>query len=442
MQGGSGKAPQHGVRTAMRILFVVPYVPSPVRVRSYNFVRSLAQLGHEVTVLSPACSPDDGDWAAHLRRHGIGIEIFPLPRHRSLANCMAAVPSREPLQAAYSWNRALARRSAELALGNGEASFDIVHVEHLRGARYGLYLKAQAAVCGRRLPLVYDSVDCISYLFGQAAAMSRQPLRRLLAAFEFGRTRSYESYLLGRFEHVLVTSPVDREALLALQPAGPGRPPCVSVVPMGVDLDYFTPGLAELREPATLVVSGKMSYHANVAMVDCLMREIMPQVWSRRPEVRVLIVGKDPPARVRAYGRHPEVTVTGFVPDMRPYLQRATAAVAPVVYGAGIQNKVLEAMACATAVVATPAAVRALVGAPEAHARVAGDAHSFANAVLELLADDGRRRSLAAAGRRYVEENYARTKIAGRVADIYRQALALEETPPAHYPVSPQYSDR
>jgi len=426
----------------MRVLFVVPYMPSPVRVRPYNLVRSLSELGHEVTVLSPVGGPDDARWAADLRACGIEVETFPLTGRRSLANCLAAVPTRQPLQAAYSWSRALARRSAELALGNGRPPFDVIHVEHLRGARFGLYLQAQAAARRVRLPLVWDSVDCISFLFGQAAALSRQPLRRLVTAFELGRTRSYERYLLGRFDHVLVTSPVDREALLALEPAGRRPHSCVSVVPNGVDLDYFRPGPAEMRMPATLVISGKMSYHANVAMVERLMKEIMPKVWGRRPDVRVVIVGKDPPARVRAYGRDPRVTVTGFVSDLRPYLQGATAAVAPVVYGAGIQNKVLEAMACATAVVTTPAAVRALADAPEAPARVAADPQSFAHAVLALLEDGGLRRSLAAAGRRYVRENYARRDVAGRVAEIYRAIVAGGESQSAPEPALPRHSAR
>jgi glycosyltransferase involved in cell wall biosynthesis len=119
-----------------------------------------------------------------------------------------------------------------------------------------------------------------------------------------------------------------------------------------------------------------MSYHANVTAASHLIQDIMPRIWKHRPEVKLLIAGKNPPrslvelaasarkhepvSRRPAVASTPAVTVTGSVPDMRPYLNRATISVAPLLYGAGIQNKVLEAMACATPVVASPRAVSAL----------------------------------------------------------------------------------
>ena len=134
----------------------------------------------------------------------------------------------------------------------------------------------------------------------------------------------------------------------------------ISVLPNGVDLGYFYVGEELKREPATLVISGKMSYHANVSMTLEMVREILPVIWDQRPETKLWIVGKDPPREIQELGQHPKITVTGTVPDIRPYLQNATIAVAPITYGAGIQNKVLEAMACATPVVASSQAVSAL----------------------------------------------------------------------------------
>ena len=82
------------------------------------------------------------------------------------------------------------------------------------------------------------------------------------------------------------------------------------MVPIGVDVDHFQPDPSSIREPATLVVSGKMSYHANVAMVARLMEEIMPRVWARRSDVKVVVVGKDPSSKITSYGRDPRVQVT------------------------------------------------------------------------------------------------------------------------------------
>jgi len=161
--------------------------------------------------------------------------------------------------------------------------------------------------------------------------------------------------------------------------------PTVQVLPNGVDLNYFTAGEAAARDRATIVVSGKMSYHANATMVLHLANNIMPAIWARRAEVALCVVGKDPPRQLRALAQDSRISIIGTVRDMRPYLQRATVAVAPLTYGAGIQNKFLEAMAFATPVVASPQAVSALAIKPGEHLLVGREPAEFAKAVLRLL---------------------------------------------------------
>ena len=133
-----------------------------------------------------------------------------------------------------------------------------------------------------------------------------------------------------------------------------------------------------------------MSYHANVTAALHLVNDIMPRVWAHKPEVRLWIVGKDPTPDVQACAaRHPgTVVVTGSVPDMRDYLRRATMAVVPVVYGAGIQNKVLEAMACGTPVVTSDKATASLQPGYEHALCVAHDVESFAQAFCVCLSPD------------------------------------------------------
>jgi hypothetical protein len=117
------------------------------------------------------------------------------------------------------------------------------------------------------------------------------------------------------------------------------------------------------------------------------------------------------------------VTVTGIVPDIRPYLRRATLAVAPVPYGAGIQNKVLEAMACGTSVVASPQAISALAIQPGRDLVVAEGVEGFARAVLALLDDPARRAELGQAGRAYVEAHHAWDAVAAQLVGIYQAAI-------------------
>jgi polysaccharide biosynthesis protein PslH len=408
----------------LRILFIVPYVPNLIRVRPYNIIRHLHARGHQVTLATLWSSQGEREDLEKIRPYCEQILAQRLERWRSLGSCLAALFSTAPLQSAYCWHPALASElRASLVGGNGHGhtnnghfpAFDVVHVEHLRGARFGLDLLAQAEA--QDIPVVWDSVDSITFLFRQAARQTGNPIKRLLYQIETSRTAAFERKMTKRFHRVLVTSRVDQAAF----ESGPvGRP---VVLPNGVDLDYFCPEASVQREDNTLVISGKMSYHANVRMVEQMAGEIMPEIWKERPDVRLWVVGKDPPEHLVALNEHSNITVTGTVPDLRPYLQRAAVAVSPLVYGAGVQNKVLEAMACATPVVASQRSTAALDGITAGRdLLIANSTADFARQVLDLLASPDRRKNIGTAGREYVERHHNWHRIAEDLEKIYTEA--------------------
>lgn len=404
----------------MNILYVVPYVPNLIRVRPYNLIHSLVELGHKLTVLTLWTTESEREDIGNLNLDKQSVQAHYLPRWRSIMNCLTSLPSSVPLQAVYCWQPDLARQLATLTANcNEKKPFDVIHIEHLRGVRYGLQIRSN----GVSIPVVWDSVDCISHLFRQAAQRSNKKLSRFISQFELGRTERYESWLLSQFEQVLVTSDADKKAFIKLTKS-PNRSWPISVLPNGVDLAYFTPGNDDLRETKTLVISGKMSYHANVSMTMYLHDSILPLIWEQEPEVKLWIVGKDPPQEIREIGKHPSITVTGTVEDIRPYLQRATVAVAPLTYGAGIQNKVLEAMACATPVVTTPQAVSALDVHAGKDILVAEHPHDFAAKVLSLIQKQDYQREVGKAGRRFVEDRHRWTNVAQQLEGIYDEVIA------------------
>jgi sugar transferase (PEP-CTERM/EpsH1 system associated) len=408
----------------MKILYIVPYAPNLIRVRPYNLIRSLAGWGHAVTVATLGSGASDEKDADHLRSLGVRVDMFPMPRWRSAMNCALALPTATPLQTVYSWQPALARYLEALCLPQGAPAFDAVHVEHLRGARYGLHLLGFFRRRQATVPVIWDSVDCISYLFRQAVERSQSFFGKWLTRFELTRTPRAEAALLRRFPQVVVTSRIDRQELLNL-PSPESVQPRVEIIPNGVDLGYFTPDPALPRQPDTLVVSGKMSYHANVTMVLHLAREILPLIWQQNDKVRLWVVGKDPAPALQALAEDPRITVTGMVDDLRPYLRQAAVAVAPLPYGAGAQNKVLEAMACAAPVVCTPNAVAALDVQPDREVILARQPAEFAQAVLSLLAQPARCEAVGMAGRRYVEVQHHWPTIANRLVDVYQKTPVL-----------------
>lgn len=413
----------------MKILYIVPYVPSLIRVRPYNLIRRLSARGHRVTVATIWTNDQERDEVRTLAEQCGAVEAVHLNRWHSLANCARALATREPMQTRYSWSPALMRLVNERRDG-----FDVAHIEHLRGVQYGLDPRSRLL---ETLPVIWDSVDCISALFEHAIQHRRDRVGRWINRLELARTRVYEATAVSRFDRVLVTSANDKAALLRLAAdAGAASAPfdparrvdardAVTVLSNGVDLDYFAPA-ADVREPNTLVFSGKLSYHANETAVRYLLTEIMPRIWAVRGTVRLSIVGKDPSADLRrlAARRPDQVVITGTVPDVRPFLRRAAVAVAPLVYAVGCQNKVLEAMACGTPVVAASPAVAALTARPGRDLLAADGPQAFADVVLGLLDNPEQQREIGRAGRAYTEAHHQWDQIAARLEGVYHEAIA------------------
>lgn len=404
-----------------RILFVTPYVPSLLRTRPHGFIKFLAERGHRVSVLAAASSAEEVRELEALRPYCADATAVHIPLARSLWNCARGVVGSVPFQALFSHSPAM---SAALRRRLDAGDIDLVHVEHLRSARLGLEAGGVARV--------FDAVDSISALFEQAVRHAASRRSRWLARLDLARTRRYEGWLVHQFDAALVTSAADRDALLELAAGdGPVDRELLTVLPNGVDLDYFCPAPTG-RSEAEIVFVGRMSYHANVAAALHLTREIMPLVWREVPAARLTIVGAEPAPRIEALARaDARIEVTGRVDDIRPYLHRAALTACPLVYAAGIQNKVLEAMASETPVVASPAACEGLSARPGEHLESAAEPVDFARLVVRLLRDPARRARLGAGGRRYVETHHDWNWVVSRLEELYQSALARHGVRPS-----------
>jgi glycosyltransferase involved in cell wall biosynthesis len=397
----------------MRILFVAPYVPSAIRVRPYQWIRALARNGHSVRLA--ALQPPEDAWLEDVpvREWCESVRVFPLSRMRTLRNVLSVVPLDVPLQAAYSLHRQFEEFVAEEA-----RACDVVHVEHLRGS-----------LLARRVtgtPRVLDAVDSISALFDQTQRQAAAWQHRAMARADLGRTRRYEARLTDNFERVIVSSARDATAFQHL--GSPSARPAGDIVtlPNGVDLEYFRPSPG-VCDRATVLFTGKMSYHANEAAVLRLATKIMPKVWSRRFDARLVIAGKDPGPRVQQLAADRRVTVTGYVEDLRPSFSSATVVVAPLVYGTGIQNKILEAMASGVPVVASPKACEG-IGAIDGRDLLVGRSdEEIAAAVVELIAQPDLRRRVASNGSRYVAIHHDWLELGRRLAAVYEDARSVTQ---------------
>jgi len=247
-------------------------------------------------------------------------------------------------------------------------------------------------------------------------------VRRALAEIDWQRWPGYQREAWGRFALVQAFTQRDADEIETAVPALRGR---VRVRPFGIDMPAAADPANEVGDEILFV--GNMTHHPNVDAALWLAEDVMPLIRAARPRAGLTIAGTSPPAQLRVLERE-DVRVDGWVPDLRPLIERSRLMVAPIRVGGGMRMKVLEAMALGKAVVTTPRGAEGLdVDGHAPPVALADDAEGLARATLELLADAERRGRLGRAARAFVEEYHASAAYARRLEHVYREAVALAD---------------
>ncbi|HYO47537.1 MAG TPA: TIGR03087 family PEP-CTERM/XrtA system glycosyltransferase [Gemmatimonadota bacterium] len=375
--------------TILYVTHSLPYPPTKgEKIRVFHQVRELAR-EHQVHLVCGVERSDDVAGVDALAR--ICASVTPVPISRLATRLRAAqafVTGRS--RSAHSHNSAELRRAVERTLGSGR--FDAI-----------LASSVGVAECVRwvdTIPKAIDFVDATSELWKATADNQRFPLS-WLHRLEAGRLARYEADVARRFDSAIVVS--ETEAKILRRQAADVT---IAVVGNGVDLEAFTPAPALHRPPPNIVFTGTMDYSPNVDAVRYFCDAVLPRVRHAVPTVRFTIVGRRPTRAVWRLRRHGQVTVTGSVPDVRPYLLQAAVAVAPFRFARGIQNKILESMASGVPVVGTSLVLDALEVTDEHGARRADDPASFAREVVTLLLDPEWRAVCSRRARSFVEHRH------------------------------------
>lgn len=271
---------------------------------------------------------------------------------------------------------------------------------------------------------VIDFVDIDSDKWMQYAATKSWPMDWIYRR-ESRLLLSYEKRVAREFDAATFVSEAEADLFKRLAPEVATK---VTYFNNGVDADYFSPQNIYPNPYATstdtLVFTGAMDYWANVDAVDWFARNIFSAIRVHLPNVEFHIVGARPVARVMALSALPGITVTGSVPDIRPYLAHASLAVAPLRIARGIQNKVLEAMAMAKIVIASPQAMEGICAVSGQELLVADNEDDFAHQIITLLQSKSHR-TMGRAARARVLKDYSWEKGLARVEALLSQPQVI-----------------
>ena len=267
------------------------------------------------------------------------------------------------------------------------------------------------------VPVISDMHDCLSMLFRKAIGMRRSPIHKLRFLFESRSLAAWERSVARFCFPIILNSPVDEKAIQDAAPLAE-----TLMIPNGVDVGYFKPsGLP--TEKNRIVFVGVMSYLPNENAVLYFAEEVFPLVRKKIPDAEFWIVGKDPSEKVRALASQQGVHVTGTVDDVRSYLGSARVFVSPVRYGAGMKNKILNAMAMERPVVSTTFSLDGIAAVPDRDVLVGDTAERFSDQVARVMRDDVLAATLGRNGRVLVQDRYSWEA----AIDILKPALSRHE---------------
>ncbi len=394
----------------MNVLYLCHRFPYPPKrggkIRPFNMIRHLHDAGHQVTVCSLARSAAEAEEGAGIAPHCSAFHMGQVSEPLQFARMIVRLPLVTPSSMGYFHSPELAAKAKELLASQ---TWDLIFVHCSSVAPYVAHVT--------NVPKILDFGDMDSQKWLEYAHYKPFPLS-LGYTLEGHKMLWAEKRLARRFDLCTATTRAEWETL-----EGYGTGVATNWFPNGVDAGFFSPSDGAY-DADTISFIGRMDYYPNQECMQRFCDQVWPLLRAQRPQMKLLIVGADPSPAMKALGQRPGVTVTGSVPDVRPYIRGSALMVAPLAIARGTQNKILEAMALGVPVVTSRVAAGGVDAEPEAHLLVADTPAEIAAAVLRVTGDPVERRRLAQSGRERMLSHHDWARSMQRLDAIIESCLA------------------
>lgn len=383
----------------MRILVVLSRVPWPLekgdKLRAYHLIKELSKQ-HEIILFCLSDRTVHPEAERKLKEFCSEVLIHRLSRAGLIFRLLTTPLNKRPFQVNYFLSAKAIR------------AFNRCIEQHIPQHIYcQLVRTAHFALPYTTLPKTMDYMDAMSTGMSRMAGAAKWPLN-LVMHWEMKRLKRYETEIYPHFDRHTIISAQD-EASMEL----PGR---LSVIPNGIDSRFFEAHNTE--KTRDIMFSGNLSYRPNVESARYLVKEIMPLVWEKHPEIRVTLAGASPSAQVKSLASD-KVEITGWVDDIRDVYRSVRIYVAPMLINTGMQNKLLEAMATPLPCVTTTLANNAIGAKPGEEVLLGDSPREIANQIIRLLENQTFSETLKANGRAFVEKSYKWSEEASRLESIF-----------------------
>jgi glycosyltransferase involved in cell wall biosynthesis len=384
-----------------------PYPPNDGgRLACFNSIKYLSRKND--VVLASMIEPGELQYVSEMQRYCLGVETYVRPRGFDFWRLTRGMFFDPPGSASKFWDS-----DFENVLRKCIATYaiDLVEFEHLNTAAYRRLVK--------NVPCILREHNVEYKVWERHAEHARSTVEKWYVGLCTPRVRAYEAKMAPRFARCLTVSSADARHLAEIAPTAR-----VEAIPFGVDTEYFYPSPDVQEEPYRMVLTGSFEWKPKQHNLRVLLAEIMPRIRVKVPEATLYVVGKGVPDELmRLAGRTPGVTVTGTVPDVRPYVWRASLVVNYLESGGGIALKVLEAMAMRKPVLSNSLGCEGIEVGHGRNVYLADGPKDFSAAAARLLGDRAVRESIAEGGYRRVLEQYGWGAIASQLERLYESVL-------------------
>lgn len=378
----------------MKILFIANRFPYPPfrgdKLKIYNLTKRLSN-HHELHLITFTEQKSDLQYLPELEKIFTKIEIIHLPKLQSVFNVGIGMLGSLPLQVNYFKSRTFKNRLKSLL---ESYQYDAIHVQHLRMAQYAIPYK--------NLYRILDLPDAFSLYWQRRKEVKRNIFERILDHIESKRVLKYEKYILQAFNLNLVCSNEDLQFLVDKH-----KIENIRLLSNGVDTDKFKPMNHDYTHHHTLLFTGNMDYAPNVDAVIYFAEDVLPLIKRQYPNVKFVIAGQRPIDKVKALDNGKDIQVTGFIPELSEMYNSASVVVAPLRFGAGTQNKVLEAMAMGIPVVCSNIGFEGLGISDGEGAFMRTNANDFAKQVVDLLSSQDLRQLTGEKGVHVIRNSFS-----------------------------------
>lgn len=377
----------------MNVLFACHRLPYPPKrggkIRPFNIIRHLTESGHRVSVASLARSDAELEEGRDLAKHCAEVMVGRIGPVAAVAQMVARLPSLSPSSMGYFYSASL-HRQVQRALR--QRQYDLVFVHCSSAAQY------VRTANGVRSIIDFGDMDSCKWRDYVKAKPFPLSLGYRLEAAKLHRA---EKRLARQFDLATCTTRAELETLTSYEAASR-----TDWFPNGVDSEFFQP-TDKSWDPDTICFVGRMDYYPNQQAMLAFCQNVMPILRSRRPGVRLVIVGAEPSSEIVRLGDAPDIQVTGTVPDVRDHVRGAALTIAPLEIARGTQNKILESMAMGVPVVCSSLAARGVDAEPGRHLLTADEPGEYVEAIVRLLESSDERERFAAAARERVLANHS-----------------------------------